>query len=135
MSEGAPGTIESAYHAIRALEGCWHRISVIRTSHCFFVGSAVAPKTEVELGCLQAWELNQANGTLSMITKRRRAFAEGFKLMEKIGRRFPNTAENKGKCKWTHCPFCRGRLQVWRDTSRGALRLSCSTIGCFAMAE
>jgi hypothetical protein len=56
-----------------------------------------------------------------MLKKRQRAFAQGFKLMEKIGRMFPNTARNKGKCKWTQCPFCGGRLQVWRETNRGAI--------------
>ena len=70
-----------------------------------------------------------------MPKKRLRTFAQGFKLMEKIGRTFPNTAENKGRCKWTHCPLCRGRLQVWRETNHGALRVRCSTIGSFAMAE
>jgi hypothetical protein len=70
-----------------------------------------------------------------MLKKRQRTFAQGFKLLERIGRMFPNTAENKGKCKWTQCPFCGGRLQVWRETNRGALRVRCSTIGCFAMTE
>src|SRR5262245_14912631 len=70
-----------------------------------------------------------------MPKKRLRTFAQGFKLMEKIGRTFPNDTGNKGRCKWTHCPLCRGRLQVWRETNHGALRVRCSTIGCFAMAE
>jgi len=70
-----------------------------------------------------------------MPKKHLRTFAQGFRLMEKIGRTFPNTAENKGTCKWTHCPLCRGRLQVWRETNRGSLRVRCSTIGCFAMTE
>src|SRR5215468_1728355 len=70
-----------------------------------------------------------------MPKKRLRTFGRGLRLMEEIGRTFPNTAENKGRCKWTHCPFCRGRLQVWRETNHGALRLRCSTIGCFALTE
>jgi len=70
-----------------------------------------------------------------MPKNRRGRFAQEFKLMEKIGRVFPNTAENKGKHAWTLCPFCGGRLHVWRETRRGALRVRCSTIGCFAMTE
>jgi hypothetical protein len=49
--------------------------------------------------------------------------------MEKIGRMFPNTEWNKGKCRWTQCPFCGGRLQMWRETNREALPVRCSTIG------
>jgi hypothetical protein len=64
---------------------------------------------------IAVWELSQG----SMPKNRRSRFAREFKLMEKIGRVFPNTAENKGKHKWTHCPFCGGRLHVWRETRRG----------------
>jgi hypothetical protein len=70
-----------------------------------------------------------------MLKKLQRAFAPEFRLMKKIAREFPNTVWNKGKFKWTHCPFCDGRLHVWRETRRGALRVRCSTIGCFAMTE
>jgi hypothetical protein len=80
------------------------------------------------------WELSQGNRALSM-TKKHRAFDQGFKLLQKLGRAFPNTAENRGKRQWTHCPFCGERLHMWRETSRGALCVRCSTIGCFAMTE
>ena len=69
------------------------------------------------------------------MAKKHRTFDQGFKLLQKLGRVFPNTAEDRGKRKWTHCHFCGERLRMWRETSRGALCVRCSTIGCFAMTE
>jgi hypothetical protein len=69
------------------------------------------------------------------MTKKHRTFDQGFKLLQKLGRVIPNTAEDRDKRKWTHCPFCGEHLHMWRETSRGALCVRCSTIGCFAMTE